>query len=142
VGEQVLPAQGRAALGVYNTLHWSGDINTVQNRTFVTRYRSLAGREPDGYAVHGYWTARSIVEAVRAVQGDTSDMQRVIRAFEGVQFEGPGGRVRMDPKTHQIVSKIYVRQVRDVGNALTNVTLEDLGEAIDPGDNSKGPVPR
>jgi len=44
----------------------------------------------------------------------------------------------MDPKTHNVIHHIYVRQVQKLDGTLHNVVLEDLGEFADPRSDSKG----
>jgi len=43
------------------------------------------------------------------------DVDRVIEAIEGgnIEFEAPGGRIRVDPRTHHTYKRFRVGRVRD-----------------------------
>ncbi len=138
VEEDVLPAQGQAALGAKSGLHWALLLDNPENKAFTAAYKERTGKEANTFAVQGYDTAHVIADALNAVQGDTSNTDRVIDAIAGVTFKGPRGAFKFDTVTHNIVQHIYIRDVQEVGGALHNVVLKDMGEVPDPGDNSKG----
>lgn len=133
VEEDVIQAVGTAAEGAYSSLHWAVRLAIPENQRFVQAYKRRFGRSPSVYAMQGYDTARVIVEAVNALQGDVSNKNRLVEALEGVRFRGPRGLFEFDPNTHQAIQNIYVRQVRNVGNELANVVVADLGRVRDPG---------
>ncbi len=138
VEEDVLPAEGDAALGAKSGLHWSLVLDNPENKKFTAAYKARTGKDANVFAVQGYDTARVIHEAINKVQGNTTDKDKLIEAISGVTFTGPRGAFKFDPNTHNVVQHIYAREVRKVDGALHNYVLEDLGEIADPGDDSKG----
>ncbi|MFQ5614782.1 MAG: ABC transporter substrate-binding protein [Anaerolineae bacterium] len=138
VEEDVLPAEGEAAAGAFSALHWALLLDTPENKEFTAAYKERTGRDANVFALQGFDTGRVIVEALNAVQGDTSDPDKLAEAIGGVSFTSPRGPFRMDPNTHNVVQHIYARQVREVDGTLHNVVIEDLGEVADPGDDSLG----
>ncbi len=131
--EDVIQAVGKDAEGAYSSLHWAVRLAIPENQKFVQAYRRRFNRVPSVYAMQGYDTARVIVEAVSALKGDVSNKDRLIEALEGVRFRGPRGLFEFDPKTHQVIQNIYVRQVREIGGELANAVVADLGRIRDPG---------
>ncbi|HZS02875.1 MAG TPA: ABC transporter substrate-binding protein [Chloroflexota bacterium] len=131
--QDTLPAQGQAALGGITALHWALTLDTPENKAFVDAYRQKFNKDPDVYAVHGYDTARIIVEALNQTQGDASNKDRLIEAIAGVKFTSPRGSFEFDPETHNVVHSVYVREVRDVGGKLTNVVLDTFPPQRDRG---------
>ena len=123
IDEDTLPAQGQAALGGITGMHYTPTLDTPENRAYVEAYRAKYNREPDSYSIQGYDTARWIVEAVNALQGDTSDKRKLGDALLGIKFVSPRGPVELDPETHNIVMNIYAREVREVDGRLTNVVI-------------------
>jgi branched-chain amino acid transport system substrate-binding protein len=138
VEEDVLPAQGDAALGAFSGLHWALLLDNPENKAFTKAYKDRTGKDANVFAMQGYDTARVIVEAVNAVEGNTTDTNKFIEALEGVKFKSPRGEFKFDPKTHNVINRIYVREVQKVDGELHNIVIEDLGEHPDPGDDSKG----
>ncbi len=138
VEEDVLPAEGDAALGAHSGLHWALLLDNPENKAFTKAYKERTGKDANVFAMQGYDTARVIVEAVNAVEGNTTDTKKFIEALEGVKFKSPRGEFKFDPKTHNVINRIYVREVKKVEGALHNIVIKDLGEFPDPGDNSKG----
>jgi len=133
VEEDVLPAQGRAALRAYSCLHWALVLQRPENLAFVRAYRVRWKREPTVYAMQGYDAGRVIVDAVNATGGDTENKARLIEAMAAVKFASPRGPFAFDPETHNVIQELYVRQVREVGTALHNVVFVNLGTFRDPG---------
>ncbi|BCP67621.1 ABC transporter substrate-binding protein [Thermus thermophilus] len=133
VEEDVIGAVGQAAEGAYSSLHWAVRLALPENQRFVQSFRRKFGRTPSVYSMQGYDTARVIVEAINALQGDTSNKDKLVEALEGVRFRGPRGLLEFDPKTHQVIQNVYVRQVRNIGNELANAVVADLGRVRDPG---------
>ncbi len=138
VGEDVLPAEGEAAFGIYSGLHWALLLDNPENKAFTKAYKERTGRDANVFAMQGYDTARVIVEAVNTLEGDTSNTDQLIEAIAAVKFNSPRGEFKFDPQTHNVINHVYLRQVQRVEGELHNVVLQDLGEYPDPGDDSKG----
>lgn len=137
VEEDVLPGQGEAAEGIWSGLHWAFLLDNPENNKFKTAYKERTGRDANVFAVQGYDTARLIVEMLNRLEGDTSDVEKMVEVLPEIQFNSPRGPFKLDPNTHNVVQHIYLRQVQKVDGELHNVVLQDLGEIADPGDNSK-----
>lgn len=137
VEEDVLPAHGETALGVRSSLHWALGLDNPENDKFKAAYQAKYSSVADVFAVQGYDTGRVLVEMLNASQGDTSS-QKLIEALGGLSFASPRGPFALDAATQAPRHHIYLREVRLVDGAPHNVVLEDLGEVVDPGDDSQG----
>jgi branched-chain amino acid transport system substrate-binding protein len=131
----VLPAQGKAALGVITGHFYTPQLDNAVNKKFVPEFKAkFAGKTPDGFACQGYDTAEVIVRAVKAVNGNTQDKDKLVAAIAKVEFESPRGHFRFDPKTHNIIQPfIYVREVKEVAGGLDNVPIDKIANVADPG---------
>ncbi len=110
IEEDTLPAQGASALGVKTTLHYSLSLDTPENKKFVEEFSKKYGRGPSTFALQGYDTARFIAESLKAVNGNTTDKEALIKVMEGVKFVSPRGPIEFDPATHGITQNIYLRE--------------------------------
>jgi branched-chain amino acid transport system substrate-binding protein len=137
VEEDVLPAEGDAALGIQSTLHWSYMLDNPQNNQFKTDFQAFAGRDADVFAMQGYDTARVIEEMLTRTEGDTA-VDQLIAALDGINFDSPRGSFKLDANSQAPEHHMYAREVQSVDGTLRNVILEDLGLTVDPGDDSKG----
>jgi branched-chain amino acid transport system substrate-binding protein len=138
VEEDVLPAQGEAALGARSGLHWSLLLDNPANTNFTAAYKGQTGKDANVFAVQGYDTGRVIAEILDAVQGDTSDVNGMIDAVSGISFDSPRGPFTFDHRSQNPTQHIYVRQVKKVDGTPHNVVIDDMGAFTDPGDNSLG----
>jgi branched-chain amino acid transport system substrate-binding protein len=131
----VLPAQGRAALGTITGHFYTPLLDNPVNQRFVREFREkFGGKMPDGFACQGYDTAEVIVRALKAVNGNTQDKDKLVAAIAAVEFDSPRGRFRFDPRTHNVIQPyIYIREVREVGGTLHNVPIDKVAEVRDPG---------
>ena len=138
VEEDVLPAQGEAALGAFSGLHWALLLDNPENKAFTAAYKTKTGLDANVFALQGYDTARVIVEMLKATEGATDDNNKMIESLGNVSFDSPRGPFRLDANSQNPVQHIYVREVQEVDGALHNIVVEDLGEVTDPGDDSLG----
>jgi len=131
----VLPAQGKSALGVITGHFYTPQLDSPTNRKFVTDFKAkFNNKTPDGFACQGYDTAEVIVRALKAVSGNTRDKDRLVDAIAKVEFDSPRGRFRFDPKTHNVIQPfIYVREVKEVSGGLDNVPIDKIANVTDPG---------
>jgi branched-chain amino acid transport system substrate-binding protein len=132
----VLPAQGSSALGVITGHFYTPVLDNGVNKKFVADFRSKYGNKmPDGFACQGYDTAEVIVRALKAVNGNTQDKEKLVAAIEKTEFDSPRGPFRFDPKTHNVVQPfVYVREVKEAaGFGLTNVPIDKIADVRDPG---------
>lgn len=123
VEQDVLPQQGNAALNAHSTLHWALTLDNPENIKFVSDFKAKYNRDADVYAVQGYDTARVIVDALTAVNGDSSSKDNLLAAIRSSKFNSPRGPFVFDQATQNVNQYIYYRQVQNVNNALANVVL-------------------
>jgi branched-chain amino acid transport system substrate-binding protein len=131
----VLPAQGKAALGTFTGHFYTPQLDNPVNQRFVKEFREkFGGKTPDGFACQGYDTAEVIVRALKAVNGNTQDKDKLVAAIAASEFDSPRGRFRFDPKTHNVIQPfIYIREVREIPGGLANVPVDKVADVRDPG---------
>ncbi len=131
----VLPAQGASALGIITGHFYTPLLDNPTNQRFVKEFREKFGNKmPDGFACQGYDTAETIVRALKAVNGNTQDKEKLVAVIEKTEFDSPRGRFRFDPKTHNVIQPfIYVREVKEVSGGLNNVVIDKIANVTDPG---------
>ena len=130
---KVLAAQGQAALGIKNSLHWADTLENEANRRFVQAYQARFGEKPSLFSMQGYDTGRLIVGALQATGGDTRNKERLRRALETVTIDSPRGPFRLS-KAHNPIQNIYVRQVVMGADGPENRIIDMAAEALeDPG---------
>ncbi|MCB1387865.1 MAG: ABC transporter substrate-binding protein [Rhodobacteraceae bacterium] len=115
--QDMLPAVGEAALGVYNTGQWSPDLDNPANHAFVTAFREAYGRTPSIYASQGYDAANLILSALAVA--DVSDRDAFRAALRAANFESVRGAFSFANNQHPI-QNIYIRQVARVDGEITN----------------------
>jgi branched-chain amino acid transport system substrate-binding protein len=122
--EHVLPAMGDEAVGVITALHYSGALDTPDNRKFAAAYRAKYKKVPSYYAESMYAGGRWAVAAIEAAGGNVEDAAGLLAAFRRVKPTGlPRGPVELDEYGNPIES-IYIRKVERVNGELQNTVIE------------------
>ncbi|ALG91502.1 MULTISPECIES: ABC transporter substrate-binding protein [Actibacterium] len=122
-------AQGPAAEGVITALHYVPTIDSVENKDFVAAFTEKTGRIPSEYAVHGYDSARALIEATKT---GASDRETIAAALGKVSFTGPRGPLSIDPATNNLIQLIYVYETVAGETGLTQKVLATLPAQQDP----------
>jgi branched-chain amino acid transport system substrate-binding protein len=131
----VLPAQGSSALGTITGHFYTPLLDNPTNQRFVKEFRDkFGGKMPDGFACQGYDTAEVIVRALKAVNGNTQDKDKLVETIAKIEFESPRGHFRFDPKTQNVIQPfIYIREVKEVAGGINNVPIDKIADVRDPG---------
>jgi branched-chain amino acid transport system substrate-binding protein len=124
VDEALLDEMGEAALGIHSALSWAPGLDTPANRAFVRDYRALTGARPNVLAAVGYDTARWVSEALSAAGDGGPGVVR--EALLGTRFAGPRGAWRVDERTQEAVTPLYLRQVQAGPEGPHNQVLGEL----------------
>jgi branched-chain amino acid transport system substrate-binding protein len=124
-----LPAEGDAAEGIYSVLNYAADLDNEANRTFVADWMAEHEAAPTTYAMASYDAASVLDKAITQLTKDGEEVtsENVNDAIgELGQIESPRGTWQFGEKTHAPVQTWYLRQVRQDGDQLANVVVQDL----------------
>ena len=132
--QDVISAVGGAMAGLFNTAHWSPDLDNPANRKFVAQFQKAYNRVPTLYASQGYDTALLIDAAVRGVKGKVGDRQAFRQALRTAKFESVRGPFRFN-KNQYPIQNYYVRTIGNdgkgglVNKSFSEPILRDHGDA-------------
>lgn len=130
--QDVLPAEGANALGIYTNYSYSALLNNAANKRFVAAYKKEYGDPPSPYAAF-MWDAMNVIDAgLRITKGDKSPA-KLIPAMERVRFQSPRGNVSMDKKSHNLNVVEYLLHVEKTRAGISNVPKLVLGTMSNAG---------
>jgi branched-chain amino acid transport system substrate-binding protein len=125
------------AEGVITALQYADAIDTPENKAFVDAYKAATGTYPSYYAESGNSTAKQVVEALKKLNGDTSDKAKVLEALKSTPIQAARGPVSVQTSTNSPIQTIYIRKVEMVGGHLRNVPIQTF-QKVQPW----GPLPQ
>ena len=129
VSEDVLPAQGDAAVGIYSNSYYTPSYDIPKNRWFVKACREM-GKEADHFLCAGYDVAQALFGALRETKGDVANKERLIQIIADMRIDSPRGPLRFDPKNHNPIEDIHMRVVQ--AGPLRHVVVDILKEVRHP----------
>ncbi len=108
VGEEVLAQVPDAAEGIMSYYFYTSAFEGPTNSKFVKTYTEKYGTKPPSYAAQGYITAKVILQAIRAIDGEVENRTAFLNALRNVKFdESVRGPWRFD-KYHNAVADLYI----------------------------------
>src|SRR6267142_824352 len=121
--ENVLKSMGDEAVGVITSLIYSSVLDTPANKKFSAAYEKRYGRSTSLYSAEGYTGARFYYDALKAINGEVEDKEKLIAALRKVEIsDDPRGPMKMDDLGNPI-ENIYIRKVERVGGKLQNTVI-------------------
>ena len=99
----------KGVLGSLMTQFWSPDMDTPQNKKFVSGFLKKYGRYPSFYAAQSYDAMFFIKSAVEGVNGNLKDMDGMRAAMEKVDFPSVRGKFSMG-SNHFPIQNFYLRE--------------------------------
>ena len=133
VDEATLPAQGDAALGMWNGSNWAPNLDTPQNKAFVAAYLAAHNAVPATYAFQAYDAAMLIDSAVKTVGGDLTKKDAVRAALRKADFTSLRGSFTFSANGYP-VQDFYLTQVakRPDGKLQTQIVEKVFSNYADP----------
>jgi branched-chain amino acid transport system substrate-binding protein len=103
-------AKMTGVLGSRMTQFWAPDLDTPQNKKFVSGFKAKYGRYPSFYAAQSYDTIFLINSAVEAVNGNLNDMDGMRAAMMKADFPSVRGPFTYG-NNHFPIQNFYLREV-------------------------------
>jgi len=110
VEQDVLPAQGEAALGILSIGVYSPMLDNETNKQFAPAYKAKYGTYPSEYSVLAYDTGQLMLNAVNSIGGKIDDKVALLNALNTTKIESPRGQFKFGPN-HTPVQDAYLREV-------------------------------
>ena len=128
-----LQGLGEVAVGVVTLGQYQADLDNPANEKFVAAWKAAYGADstPDFMAAAGYDGMAAIVDAVVEQDGEI-DPEQTMEVWKGWTFDGPRGKVMIDPETRDIIQDMKVNEVYAEGGGLRMRTLEVIPQVKDP----------
>jgi len=133
VDEATLPAQQDAAVGFFGAANWAPDLDTPQNKAFVSAYEQEYGAVPATYAFQSYDAALLIDSAVRQLHGDLSNKAALRAALMKADFKSLRGNFSFN-RNHYPIQDFYLVKVakRPDGKYQTQIVKKIFEHDADP----------
>jgi branched-chain amino acid transport system substrate-binding protein len=93
---------GEPMLGLFDTAHWSYDLENEANRRFVAEFQKEYKRIPSVFAAQGYDTALLIDSAVRRVKGNLDNKDALRAAFKAADFKSVRGPFKFNRNQYPV----------------------------------------
>ena len=114
--EDMIPAVGEPMLGLFNTAHWSFDLDNPANQRFVAAFRQQNnGRNPSFYAGQAYDVLMAMDAAVRDVGGKVADKAALLKAIKAANYKSVRGDFRYGANNFP-VQNYYLRVIAKDGS--------------------------
>jgi branched-chain amino acid transport system substrate-binding protein len=120
--------------GMILGLNYYQDIDTPVNKAFVKRYLDAYKNVPSYAAAYGYDSMRTLFLAMDKAK--SIEVNDVIKALEGMEYDSIFGPTHIDPRTHQTVRPYYVVECKAPA-AMKNEF--DLATIVAQGDKPQPP---
>ncbi len=128
VTAQNIQAIGKAAEGFVTGVGYSAEIDTPENKTFVTAFKAANKIDPDLYGADSYWLIYAYKAAVEKAKSTETD--KVRDALRDLKWLTPQGEKTLRAGDHQAAQTMYV--VRVTGGAFKIVGQVKGEDAIGP----------
>jgi branched-chain amino acid transport system substrate-binding protein len=102
---------GKATLGCVQANMYILGVDKPSAKAFEKRFHELSGGKwPSFVAMEAYIGTKMYLQAV--AKAGTFDTAKVIKAFEGLQFQGPVGTITMRKQDHQNQTPVVIGEVK------------------------------
>ena len=112
-------------MGSVMTQFWAPDLDTPQNKKFVSGFKRKYGRYPSFYAAQSYDTIFLIKSAVESVKGDLSNMDGMRAAMKTANFPSVRGKFSYG-NNHFPIQNFYSRKVVKDSEGVWTTSVQDV----------------
>ncbi|MBI4332659.1 MAG: ABC transporter substrate-binding protein [Chloroflexi bacterium] len=128
--QNTIPEMKDNILGGISVWHWFETVDTPENKSFVSAFKSKHGALPGIFEEMGYTSANAVVEAMKKVGGNVEDPAKFVEALRNVDFQGVGGKFKFD-RFNSPVYNFYVARAEKIDGVIQNKVIEKVaGDAV------------
>ena len=122
--QSLLRNMGSEAEGMISAGKFAEGRDSEETQAFVEAFDKEYGDLPSYYAATSYIAAQWTAKALEEVDGDIEDVEGFLEAVRGLEFESPGGPMKLDEYDNPD-QNVYIRKVetREDGR-MWNVPIE------------------
>lgn len=132
VNPVLIGAIGDAGLGIDSVNNYVAELDTPVNKAFVEGWRKQNnGADPEDFGVTGYDSVRFILEAVKALNGETTNRDGFANALSKVSYNGPRGPLSMG-KTNTVTQNVYIVRTVKKGDKIGYDIVDTYANFQDP----------
>jgi len=117
--QELLEAEGDAALGILGPMFYSAEIDTPENKAFVKAFKEEYGKVATALGASAYEGGTAILMALKSLGPAVNDRQAFLNAMSRVYFFGPRGLFCFEVGTNSVIHYNYILKVVKKGG--TNV---------------------
>ena len=119
-----LVGMGDEVIGHVGAAIWAPSLNTPANRTFMQMAEEKLKRTPSYFHAVMYSAGRWIIEAVKSVDGNVEDRDKLLAAIRKASetTPDPRGPIKLDEYGNP-TENIYIVKVEKVGGKLQNTVI-------------------
>jgi len=136
VDQALLPAMGKAAVGIVSSSWYNPFLDNPENKKFVDSFRKKHNILPGSTAASGYVGAMAIAAALEAIGGKIEDKPAFLAALRQVKMKTPIGPFRFDEKQN-VIFDLYVTKVVEKDGAVRPEIVELMARDVDQYGNFK-----
>ena len=118
-------AKMSGVMGSVMTQFWAPDLDTPQNKKFVSGFKEKYGRYPSFYAAQSYDTIFLIKSAVESVKGDLSNMDGMRAAMKAANFPSVRGKFSYG-NNHFPIQNFYSRKVVKDSEGVWTTSVQEV----------------
>jgi branched-chain amino acid transport system substrate-binding protein len=131
--EYLEPLKDEAPVGWVVTGYPPNDVKTPENTAFVAAYQKRYHEDPKLGSIVGYLTIKSLAAGI--AKAGTTDTEKMVEAFRGLQIDGPFGRFVYRAIDHQATLGAFVGKIGLKNGVGTMVDFKYVdGAAVLPSD--------
>ena len=124
VDEGVLKAMGDEALGVISASWYSAEIDSPENKKFVTAVQSEYKVKPGFYTAGTYTAGLFLERALQSIKAEVENQPAFLQALHATRLSSsPMGPIRLDEHAKPIMN-MYIRKVERKNGQLVNTIVE------------------
>jgi len=122
--ERDLPAIGDVAIGEYAVGSYIPAIDNPVNKAFVAAFTKKYNGDLPTFATVAAYNGMHLIFHMLKATGGKRDVDKMMASVKGYSWEGPQGRMSIDPKSREMTANLYIAKVEKVNNTLMNVPIE------------------
>lgn len=127
VTELILAQMGDSAIGTTAVFHYSSQLDTPNNKAFLQALSESGANIIPSHFVAGSWAAgETLIAMLRAVNGNTSNVDNMLKALKDSQIDSPWGPFRFDSNTRYANSDLYYYEVVKQDDKLVHKILDKV----------------